>query len=310
MAFISAVIPVYRSEKTLPELYLRLRAALGKVSPDYEILFVDDHGGDGSWNVISDLVHRDKRVGGIQLSKNFGQHAATLCGIQWSKGKWIVTLDDDLEHQPEFIPKLYKKALEGFDLVYGVYPQRSHSWWRNLTSRIARFLFQMAIPSLNFEYTSFRVIRRETALALSQFDSPFPFVDGYLSWATNYYATVPVEHGKRAEGGSNYTFGKLLSHTINIFVTFSDLPLKMAAWIGIFSFVGGFSWLVVIFLMKVFGEITVNGYTSLMAALITFNGIQFFILGVFGSYLGRINFKTSKQPLFLVGSIKGCAKRK
>jgi glycosyltransferase involved in cell wall biosynthesis len=309
MTSISVVVPVYRSEKTLPELHARLKAVLQKISKDYEILFVDDHSGDGSWEVVRGLAQKNKHVGGIRLSKNFGQHAATLCGISRSRGEWIVTLDDDLEHQPEFIPALFNKIKEGYDLVYGVYDQRSNTWWRNFTSKMARFLFQIAIPSLNFEYTSFRIIRRETALALSQFDSPFPFVDGYLSWATNYYTTVSIDHGNRIQGKSNYSFGKLLAHTINIFVTFSDLPLRLAAWIGIISFVAGFSWLSVIVYQRLFGEITVTGYTSLMAALITFNGIQFFILGVFGSYLGRINFKTSKKPLFLVGEVKGCVKK-
>ena len=167
----------------------------------------------------------------------------------------------------------------------------------------------MAIPSLNFNYTSFRIIRRETAHALSQFDSSFPFVDGYLSWATNYYTTVPVEHGTRAEGSSHYTFGKLLAHTINIFVTFSDLPLRIAAWVGIFAFFMGFGWLGVILYLKFFGNIPVSGYASLMAVLVTFNGIQFFILGVFGSYLGRINFKTSKKPLYLISRSEGFIKR-
>jgi len=305
MVHISAVIPVYRSKEILPELNSRLKESLLKISKDYEIIYVDDMSGDGSWEVIQGIIRKEKRVRGIRLSKNFGQHAATLCGIEKSSGKYIVTLDDDLEHQPEFIPGLYKKISEGYDLVYGVYPDRSHSLWRNTTSSIIRFLFRWAIPSLNFEYTSFRMLRRETALALSQFDSPFPFLDGYLSWVTNHYSTVLVEHGKRFHGTSNYNLGRLITHTINIFVTFSDLPLRLTSWIGIFSFCGGLLGVARILYLKLVGNIGVSGYASLMAVLITLNGIQFFILGVFGEYLGRINFKTSKKPLFLIADMEG-----
>ncbi len=304
MAYISAVIPVYRSKNSLSELTSRLKTALLKISKDYEILYVDDMSGDGSWETIQGIVRKENRVRGIRLSKNFGQHAATLCGIEKCSGKYIVTLDDDLEHQPEFIPGLYKRISEGYDLVYGIYPDRSHSLWRNMTSSFIRFLFRRAIPSLNFEYTSFRMMRRETALALSQFDSPFPFLDGYLSWVTNHYSTVLVEHGKRSHGTSNYSLGKLITHTINIFVTFSDMPLRLTSWIGIFSFCGGLLGVARILYLKLVGNIGVSGYASLMAVLITLNGIQFFMLGVFGEYLGRINFKTSKKPLFLIADME------
>lgn len=236
---------------------------------------------------------------GVQLSKNFGQHAATICGISRSSGDWIVTIDDDLEQRPEDIPRLYAKAQEGYDLVYGVYTQRTHSKWRNITSEIARKLFRLAIPSLNHEYTSFRVINRRTAVNLPVFDSPFPFVDGYLSWITNNYATVEVEHVKQSKS-SNYTLGKLIKHTMNIFITFSDLPLKLATWMGLTSFFAGVVWLSGILIQKLLHGIDVSGYASLMAGIVAFGGLQMFVLGIIGGYLGRINFKTSGQPLFLV----------
>jgi undecaprenyl-phosphate 4-deoxy-4-formamido-L-arabinose transferase len=299
---ISVVTPVYRSAKTLPELHRRLVAALETISPNFEIVMVDDRGGDESWEVIQSLARNDRRVRGIRLSRNFGQHAATICGISRSSGEWIVTLDDDLEQPPEAIPDLYRKALEGNALVYGVYAARSHDGWRNVTSEIARRLFNLAIPSLNYEYTSLRIVERKIALALADFDSPFPFVDGYLSWLTNSYSTVKVTHGRRMHGRSNYTFRRLLTHTMNIFVTFSDLPLKIATWIGLLSFVVGMGWLTVILFRAVFVGISVSGYASVMAAIILFGGVQMLILGIFGEYLGRMNFKSSKKPLFLIAS--------
>lgn len=145
---ISIVVAVYRFENTLHELCRRLVAALEPVESSFEIILVEDCGGDDSWRVIKELAAVDQRVRGIQLSRNFGQHAATICGFSQAKGEWIATLDDDLEQAPESLPVLYQKALEGYDLVYGVYPERSHKPWRNMTSTAARRLFRKAIPSL------------------------------------------------------------------------------------------------------------------------------------------------------------------
>ena len=185
--------------------------ALQSITGEFEIVLVEDCGGDNSWAVISELAAADPRIRGIQLSRNFGQHAATICGISSARGEWVATIDDDLEQHPEDLPLLYAKARDGYSLVTGLYLQRRHLWWRNLTSEAARRLFKHAISSLNHAYTSLRIIERNIAKALCNFDMPFPFVDGYLSWLTNNYATVEVEHVARSHGRSNYNFGKLFT---------------------------------------------------------------------------------------------------
>jgi undecaprenyl-phosphate 4-deoxy-4-formamido-L-arabinose transferase len=302
---LSVVVPVYRSQNTLEKLYVRIRDAVQSVDPDFELIFVEDCGGDDSWSVIERLAEADSRVHGIKMSRNFGQHAATICGIGRARGQWIVTLDDDLEHPPESIPNLYQKAQEGCDLVYGVYPVRSHKAWRNITSDIARWLFKKAIPSLNDNYTSFRCIRKEVASVLETFDSPFPFVDGYLSWITGDFDIVEVEHSNRDTGHSNYSFGKLVTHTLNIFVTFSGMPLKMASWIGLIFFLFGMIFLSVIFIGKLAGSITAIGFPSIMGGIVLFGGIQLLILGVLGEYMGRISSLVSKKPLYIVSRETG-----
>ena len=301
LPLISVVVPVYRSQDSLEQLCSRVCKAVEPIDPNFELILVEDCGGDNSWQVIQELARKDQRVRGIQLSRNFGQHAATICGFSHANGQWVATLDDDLEQTPEHLPELYRKALEGHDLVYGVYPERNHKAWRNITSNIARWLFNKAIPSLNYTYTSFRLIRGDLARALIQFDSPFPFVDGYLSWLTNRCASVEVPHGNRKYGSSNYTLKKLITHTINIFVTFSDLPLRMATWIGLTTFFIGMFWLAVILGRYLIGGISVSGFASIMAGILLFGGVQLLVLGIFGEYLGRMNFKSSKKPLFLVG---------
>lgn len=302
---LSVVIPVYRSKETLQELHRRLVDALEAASLQFEIIFVEDCGGDDSWARIEALSASDTRVRGLRLSRNFGQHAATLCGMSVSTGRWVATIDDDLEQSPESLPELYARALEGCDLVYGVYPTRTHKAWRNTTSAMARWLFAKAIPSLNQEYTSFRVLRGELARELQRFDSAFPFIDGYLSWLTNRCAAVTVPHGSRDHGTSNYTLRKLVTHTINIFVTFSDLPLRMASWLGLFAFLGGMGWLALILAFYVLGGISVSGFSSVMAAILLFGGLQLLVLGIFGEYLGRMNFKLSHKPLFVVAEDTG-----
>jgi len=304
MKHISVVVPVYRSEKTLGELHARLDAVLRSMQCSYEIIFVDDCGGGATWEVITGLVARHEHVIGVKLSRNFGQQAATICGFHKASGEWVVTIDDDLEQSPECIIDLYNKAQQGYPVVYGIYAERTHAWWRNMTSRLVKKLFKIAIPSLNHEYTSFRLMRCDIAKKICEFTSPFPFIDGYVSWITNNYATVSVKHNERASGRSNYSIRKLIDLAVNTFVTFSDLPLKFASYAGITAFLTGMVWLVCILFGRIFGMITVSGYSSLMAGILLFGGIQLLILGIFGEYLGRISFKTSSKPLFIIETMQ------
>lgn len=299
---LSIVVPVYRSQRIIEELYARVRDAVEPIDPDFELILVEDCGGDDSWSVIERLAAKDSRVHGIKMSRNFGQHAATLCGISKAQGEWVITMDDDLEHKPEFIPELYEKAQGGYDLVYAVYPERNHRWWRNVTSAIGRKLLRIAIPSLNHHYSSFRCIRKGVAHQLLQFDSSFPAIDGYLSWVTNNYSTVEIDHGVRLHGSSNYSVAKLLKQTITTFVTFSDMPLKLASWLGLFSFFIGMIWLAVIIIGRLTGWIAVSGFASVMSGIVLFGGVQLLILGIMGEYLGRMNFRLSRKPLFLISA--------
>ncbi len=297
---VSVVVPVYRGALSIGNLQQRLDLALSGMQGGHEIIFVDDRGGDNSWEVIQALSNSYPHVSGIRLSRNFGQHAATLCGISKARGEWIATIDEDLEQPPESLPAMLAKAEEGYSVIYGVTEQRSHAKWRNFTSEVGRSLFKFAIPTLNREYTSFRVIHRSVAAGLDRFQSPFTFIDGYISWITHDYATVIVPHDERTHGTSSYNLRKLIAHMINIFVTFSDLPLRVATWLGVGASVGGAIWGLTILIAKLTGALGVSGYASIMAGMMFLGGIQLLILGIFGEYLARINFKTASMPLFLV----------
>jgi undecaprenyl-phosphate 4-deoxy-4-formamido-L-arabinose transferase len=296
----SVVVPVYRGAQSIAELQHRLEQVLHPLAGSHEIIFVDDRGSEENWPAIQLLCATHPSVRGVRLSRNFGQHAATLCGISHARGEWIVTIDEDLEQPPESVPSLLSKAKEGHLVVYGVNEERSHAWWRNITSEAGRSLFKFAIPSLNREYTSFRVIHRSVATGLERFQSPFTFIDGYISWITHNYATVVVPHDVRAHGSSSYSVRMLIAHMINIFVTFSDLPLRVATWLGLGASLGGAIWGLFILVAKLTGAVSMSGYASIMAGMTFLGGLQLLILGIFGEYLARINFKTASMPLFLV----------
>lgn len=297
---VSVVVPVYRGADSISELFRRLQATLKGADEQFEVLFVDDRGSADNWPAIQALTLVHPQVRGIRLSRNFGQHAATLCGISRAKGEWIITIDEDLEQPPESIPSMLAKAREGHLVVYGVNEQRTHARWRNITSELGRSAFKFAIPSLNREYTSFRVIHQSVAKELERFQSPFTFIDGYISWVTNTYATVIVPHDAGMHTTSSYNLRKLLAHMINIFVTFSDLPLRIATWLGVSASIGGAAWGVIIMAAKLLGVVNASGYASIMAGMTFLGGLQLLILGIFGQYIARINFKTASMPLFLV----------
>ncbi|MFY0518400.1 glycosyltransferase family 2 protein [Lysinibacillus sp. UGB7] len=306
---LSVVIPVYKSGKHVLELYSRLKATLKSMNIPFELVFVEDCGGDSAWNQLQKVAETDKDVIIIQHTRNFGQHAATLCGINNSSGDWIVTIDDDLEHSPEDIPLLFSEVQKGYDLVYGIFEERSHSKWRNFTSNLARKVFNVIIPNMNYDYTGFRIMKQNIAKSLNRFDSSFPFIDGYLSWITNNYSTVHLQHGIRGSGESNYSLIKLVKHTFNIFIEFSNIPIKAGTWIGLCSSFVGFVWLIVVIGSRVLGNISQSGYPSIMAAILFFGGIQMFLIGIIGEYIAKINFKTSKKPLYIVSEfLKGGGK--
>jgi glycosyltransferase involved in cell wall biosynthesis len=293
--FISVVVLVYRSQDALRELHRRLVAVHTSIDPNYELNLSEVRGGTDFLSVMQDIARDDPRVRSIQLGRNFGQHTATICGFSHARGLWIAILDDDLEQAPECLPDPYNKCLEGHDLVYCVYPGSTHKVWCNIPSGVPRWLFNQAIPSLNYAYTSYRVIRGDLARALTQFYFLFLSVDG---WLTNRYATVEVPHGVCSRRTSNYTLRKFITHTINIFVTFSDLPLRRATWIGFTAFIIVMVWLTAIAGRFLFGGISVSGYASIMAGILLFGGVQLLVLGAFGQFRCRMNFKSSKKPLF------------
>lgn len=300
---VSVVVPVYGGTRALAELCERVGAAMRAAERSYEIVLVDDHGPDDAWTEIARIAAYDGRVKGVRLSRNFGQHAATVCGIGQSSGEWIVTMDDDLEHPPESITSLLAQGTASMPIVYGVFPARTHSRFRNLSSEVMRWSLTRAFPDMNSNYTSYRAIHRPVALELLRFGLNRPYIDGMLSWITSSVATVEVSHGERRHGESAYTLSKLIAHALNIFVTFSHVPLRIATYGGIGLAALSFLSILYVIWGKLTGAIVDPGYTSIMSVILFACGVQLTILGLIGEYIGRLMGAAYRKPVFVVSAI-------
>jgi undecaprenyl-phosphate 4-deoxy-4-formamido-L-arabinose transferase len=297
---VSVVVPVYGGSTALHELCARVASTMQQAGLSYEVILVDDRGQAEAWGVIRDIASHDASVTGLRLGRNFGQHAATICGIAHARGEWIVTMDDDLEHPPESIPAMLAAGDEDHPLVYGVFEKRTHAAYRNWSSEMMRWMLKRAFPDLNENYCSFRAIHAPLAKQLDRFGLNRPYIDGMLSWLTASATTASVPHEQRQYGKSTYTLRKLISHAVNIFVTFSHLPLRIATFTGATLASLSFLYLLYVVYGRLSGSIVNPGYASLMSAVLFACGIQLLILGVVGEYIGRLMGATFKRPVYVV----------
>jgi glycosyltransferase involved in cell wall biosynthesis len=302
---ISAIVPVYRSALILPELHRRLSDALSALADQYEIILVEDNGGDGSWDVIEDLAANDDHVRGIQMSRNYGQHNALLCGIRAARYGVIVTLDDDLQNPPEEIEKLIARLDAGADVVYGTPETEQHGFLRDQGSRITKLALQSAMSAETARNVSaFRAFRTQIRDGFATYRGPYVSIDVLLTWGTTRFSHVQVRHEPRHLGKSNYTFRKLVTHAFNMITGFSTLPLQIASVIGFLFTLFGLAILVYVLASYVAnGGSSVPGFAFLASIIAIFSGAQLFALGIIGEYLARMHFRTMDRPTYLVRQV-------
>jgi undecaprenyl-phosphate 4-deoxy-4-formamido-L-arabinose transferase len=296
----SVVIPCFRGSDTIPVLFDQIKSVFKQINSEFEVIFVFDGGEITAWDAIKKIVSDNPEiVKGVRLSRNFGQHNATICGFKYVSGDFIVTMDEDLQHSPADIPTLIKKQNEfNFDLVYGQYIQRQHSFFRNFTSEILNKLLRYGIPDLHPDYTSFRLIKTSIAKETLSMNNSYTFLDGYLAWITKNVSSVNVKHFLSESLISSYSLNKLFEHSINIFVTFSNLPIRLlikgSFLFMIFSLIyGGYN-----LFRKVIYDDMISGFAT-FSVLGSFGlAIILMALGIIGEYIFRINLKTTKRPNF------------
>jgi dolichol-phosphate mannosyltransferase len=301
MAHLSVVTPVYRAEACLEELYRRLVAALSEITQDFEIIMVEDCGGDGSWELIQELARRDPRVKGIQFSRNFGQHYGITAGLDQCDGDWVVVMDCDLQDRPEEIPRLYARAREGYEVVIarrtrsGSPPARSFTSW--LFYRLFSWLTEMEYDG---QAGTYRMISRKVVARIRQMREQLRFFGALLHWMGFPTATVDVQQDERHAGQSTYTAAKLWRLASDTIIAYSDKPLRLAIRLGfaisLFAFCYG---LYILWSALVYGS-AITGWASLIVSIYFIGGIIIAILGMIGIYLGKTYDETKRRPLYIV----------
>jgi undecaprenyl-phosphate 4-deoxy-4-formamido-L-arabinose transferase len=302
-AGVSVVVPVYNNESTLEELVAGLARVLPSAAPAFEVLLVNDGSRDGSGPAADALAARYPWVRAIHFTRNYGQHNATLCGVRAARYAVTVTMDGDLQHPPENIPLLLGKLAEGYDVVYGTPEREAHGFFRNLASAITKLALQSAMGAETARGASaLRAFRTDARRAFQDYRSPFVSIDVLLTWATTHFAAIRVPHAERPAGSSNYTFGALVRHAINMMTGFSTAPLQLASLVGFsFTLFGGLVLLWVVGRYLVTGE-KMAGFPFLASIIAIFAGAQLFALGIIGEYLARMHFRSMERPTYVVRS--------
>jgi len=266
----------------------------------FEILFVEDCGGDNTWEAIQALAERDSRVRGIKLARNYGQHNALLCGIRAARGEFIVTIDDDLQNPPEEIHNLFSKLDEGYDVVYGSPAEETHGLLRNMASRVTKLALQgaMGVESAS-NVSAFRAFRTRLRDAFAECRSPSVNIEVLLTWGTTRFTSVVVRQDERRMGESGYSLKNLVVHAINMMTGFSILPLQVASLLGLlFGFMGLLILAYVVGRYFISGS-TVPGFTFIASIVAIFSGVQLFALGIIGEYLARMHSRSMERPPYV-----------
>jgi polyisoprenyl-phosphate glycosyltransferase len=299
----SIIVPVYNSSSLLRELHDRISVVMEKLDEPWEVIYIDDGSTDDSWKVLESLKEKDKEnVIVIRLSRNFGQHNATFCGLGFAGGSVIVTIDDDLQMLPEEIPHLISKYKEGdSDLVYGWITKKRHSPFQNAGSRLLKQSGKFFNGSPG-EGSSFRCFSIDLAKKLLNHAQNFVFIDELLLWYTDRISFVPVTHNKRKSGRSGYSGIKLFRIATNIVLYYSALPLRIMTWGGFISSILSFIFGVYYIIRKIFFRVP-HGYTSIIVAILFSTSIIILCLGIIGEYLNRIYMVQNHKPPFSIRKV-------
>lgn len=301
---VSIVIPVYGGESTIEALVEGLRGSLEAANLTFEVLLVCDRPRDGSWAIASRLASSDRRVAAVLLGRNYGQHPATLLGMRMAQGTTIVTMDEDLQHSPEEVPRLVAASLASGGIVYGVASRLQHGAWRNFTSRTAkRFLARFVGFSAATDLSAFRAFPARLRDAFERYEGRNVAIDVLLSWSGAATSTMTCEHAPRQGGASGYTLRKLVNYMLDLTVGYSTAPLRLASAVGLLSVV--VAMLVGLFIVINFvvrGSV-VPGFAFIALSVAMFSGVQLLSIGVMGEYLGRLYENSLRKPQYTVEAI-------
>lgn len=301
MTTISVVSPVYQAEEIVPHLVREIAFALERLVDSYEIILVEDRSRDGSWDAIKRECQKSGRVKGIRLSRNFGQHCAITAGLRHSTGEWIVVMDCDLQDRPDQIDALYSKALQGFDVVLARRRLRKDVRIKRLYSRLFYSVFSyLTETTQDASIANFGIYREKVIRAILSMNDNIRYFPAMVQWVGFNTATLDVEHSARLQGQTTYNFKRMLRLAINNIVSFSDKPLRLVAQGGLFLSLIALLIGILYFVGYLLGAVEVAGYTSLIISIWFTAGINIFVLGLVGIYVGKAFEKIKDRPIYIV----------
>jgi dolichol-phosphate mannosyltransferase len=304
---VSVVVPVFNEGDGLPTFFDRTSAAL-KALPDidYEIVFVDDGSVDRSAAIIKDFAARDSRVRFVKLSRNFGHQIAISAGIDHARGDCVVTIDADLQDPPEVIQELVAKWRDGFDIVYAVRRTRAGERALKLVTASAfyRLLNRMTNVEIPVDTGDFRLVSRRVADLIRGMREKDRFLRGLVSWLGFRHASVHYDRDRRFAGETKFPYKKMLRFAFDGITSFSTAPLKLATWLGYSASFLAFFYLASVLIQKFLGH-TVQGWSSIMVAVLFLGGVQLICVGILGEYLGRVFNEIKPRPLYVVDEVVG-----
>lgn len=299
---VSILIPVYRNEGGLDELVKRIAASMqaSAFAGDFELILIDDCSPDGSWLAIQSLAAAHPFLQGATLSRNFGQHNAIMAGLNLVRGRYVVLMDDDLQHPPEAIPSMVQELIVGADVCYTRYANRQHAGWKIAGSKFNDVMASWLLNKPKGLYlSSFKAMKRGLADQIRGHEGPFAYLDGLILDITRRIATVEIQHGTRAYGEGNYSFKKSISLWLRMVTGTSIIPLRMVSLMGALLALLGFMGAVFVVVSNYLYPAESKGWASIIVTILLVSGFQTLFIGVLGEYLGRIHLRLNNKPQYL-----------
>ena len=298
---VSIIIPVFGSEKILPELFNQINQVMKSFDLHYEVIFICDNSPDGSWLAIQNLAKRHDCIGGILLRMNAGQHNALMAGLTSASGNIIVTMDDDLQHSPSDIPCLIEHLMEGYDVVYAKFRVRKHALWKKIGSKINNAVAGYLLNKPSGLYLSpFRAFKSSIKDEILRYQGPYVYIDGLILSVTSNISSVEVHHYDRLIGQGNYGFIKSISLWLKMATNFSIIPLRLTSIIGLLFSSVGFILALLFIIQKFTLDMMPIGWSSLIVTILIIGGVQLLALGMIGEYLGRVLLTINARPQYVI----------
>ena len=298
---LSIVTPVYRCESCIVDLIQRLTISIESFTTDYEIIFVNDASPDQSWNRLKEIAKSNFSIKLIDLSRNFGQHAAITAGLSEASGEWMVVMDCDLQDLPEEIPNLYFKAKEGFDFVLAERTSRSDSFYKKMTSKLFYFVLSyLTGTKQDTTVANFGIYHRKVIHEVLKMGDQIKFFPLMIKWVGFSSCKLPVKHAAREEGSSSYSLLKLLRLSSDVILSFSDKPLKILVKLGFFISLFALVFGIEMIYSYINGKIIVQGYASLIISLWFLSGLIVSMLGLVGLYVGKSFDKVKGRQVYII----------